>query len=55
MIDAIMKFLQKDKLRSYQVIVAVLPVTIYLSYSLYHRVILEQKTPTFEQIDVKRE
>ncbi|KAJ3368149.1 hypothetical protein HDU91_000815 [Kappamyces sp. JEL0680] len=43
--DRILYFLTKDKKRSYQVVVATLPLTLYLSYSLYHRVILEQPTP----------
>lgn len=38
-------FLTKDKRRSYQVVVAVSPIFIYLSYSLFNRVVLKRDTP----------
>ncbi len=43
--DRLVQFFGRDKKRSYQVIVATLPVTLYLSYSLYYRIVL-QKDPT---------
>ena len=45
--DRILHFLGKDKQRAYQVVVATLPLTIYLTYSLYHRIVLEQKPQPF--------
>ncbi len=46
--DKILAFLTRDKKTSYQVVVTTLPLFLYLSYSLYHRVLLEEPTPTPE-------
>ena len=45
--DRILHFLGKDKQRAYQVVVATLPLTIYLTYSLYHRIVFDQKPEPF--------
>ncbi|KAJ3315853.1 hypothetical protein HDV04_000060 [Boothiomyces sp. JEL0838] len=35
----------KDKVRAHQTIIAVAPVTIYLTYMLYKRIILGEEPP----------
>ncbi|KAI8898838.1 hypothetical protein BC833DRAFT_648417 [Globomyces pollinis-pini] len=52
LLDKFLSFTGKDKVRSHQVIIAVLPVFFYTSYALYNRVILGNE-PDLSKLEPK--